>query len=807
MDHSVENELRGAIFCDPSFVNHFLHIEKRHRPLLENRLAGLPKARTMLDDSLTAEHTLYGPIVDFLGLIKNAVDTVRVAHNLGSLGTNFCDSHRAIIPGSDHNTRLLKPDLVLFEDHDPGRRSWETLMMAIEVKAKATYLKVGMKQLARYAHTVFAHQIHRRHMYGMVICKWSATFVRFDRSGIVHSEPIDMLDNPKEFRTAFAGLMMLDRNWFGYDTAFTTEYTPGGQLEFYVDLPTAAFLSDDTGRDTQSVATLGGNLALQSSGIRQLPTRKFKVIERLCHRQSIRGPGTIILRLRGVRKSVAPPNSGNPSTGRITRSRTRLQQLRSDELEWEEIPGGREYVLKLMWREPDDRQEGELLKCLEGEYGVLQCQWYSDILQWGADCHEPGATSCDVCCDMTPAQEVRRVKNLGDLDVQAAEEEEGIEPQHVEVEADCCAGELHTHRTARIYSWTLFLTVGRPLRTAESPRQFLEAVLDAVLGYWQTFNRGIIHRDISDGNVLIANPGQGYKLRKWGLQQASDVQDAGAQNHPLAESRRLAQEAIMKLGRDPRGFLSDFDLATTHSGMESETFSHVFAQQEDSYPCASNTERSLDAEPPAKRPRLGDSVSCPALTTSAGALRDEECLKGCSFAVSVPRKKTSQLMDFRTGTPAFMSVRVLQVKVGATYEHHFMDDLQSFFWLILWCLAEHTDPISDKNGTMNLRTEGALTVLQKLDRVDSDYITMADSKIGLLVSCITTEDNAVFSMKRNLQSFQNSWATNPAIVDLVINLGAHFYKIAFGRKSFSSSSPAVQFPIIVGIISEALKRL
>ncbi|KAL5638088.1 hypothetical protein ACGC1H_002369 [Rhizoctonia solani] len=484
----------------------------------------------MLDDSLTAEHTLYGPILDVLRSIMNAVDTVRAAHNLGSLGTNFCDSHRAIIPGDGPNTHLLKPDLVLFEDQDPRRRSWETLMMTIEVKAKATYLKVGMKRLSQYAHTVFAHQIHRRHLYGMVICKWSATFVRFDRSGIVHSEPMDMLDNPKEFRKAFAGLMMLDRNSFGYDTAFTIEYTPGGRLEYYVDLPATAFPSDIT----ESVQ--------KSQTLRKFPTRRLKVMERLCHRKSICGSATIVLRLREVHKPADEPESGELPIGRMTRSRTRLQQSQRHDPKWELVPGGRDYVLKLVWRELDKRQEGEMLRCLYGEYGVVQCQWYSDILQWGASCHEPEATSCDVCCDMTPAQEVRRVENLGDPDVRVIPEHEGEEPQHVEVITDEHVEESYTHRMPCVYSWTLFLTLGRPLRTAESPRQFLEAVLDAVLGYWQAFNRGIIHRDISVGNVLIADRGRGYERCNW---KPARVDTGGSTNDWSAEplTRRIQKTA------------------------------------------------------------------------------------------------------------------------------------------------------------------------------------------------------------------------------------------------------------------------
>ncbi|CUA77294.1 mRNA 3'-end-processing protein RNA14 [Cryptococcus neoformans var, neoformans JEC21] [Rhizoctonia solani] len=809
-DPYLEDEIRGDIYYDPDFVKNFLVIEKTKRPLLEKEL-NKRNTRSTLDNSITAENELYSPILNHLRIIKEAVDTIRTRLNLGVLGTSFYDSHNVIIPGGGTDIRLLKPDLALFEDHSPNRRSWETLMVPIEVKAKHTYLKVGMKQLARYARAIFAHQMHRRHLYGVVICKWAATFVRFDRSGIVYSEPIDMLDDPKGFRQAFAGLMMLDRNAFGYDTAFTTEYMTGGKLEYYVDLPTLAFPSDNTERNPLPVTGLSGNSIPQSSTLQDAPARRFKVMECLCHRKSIRGCATTVLRLHEAQKRAVLPKSGEPPTGRMTRNRARLQQLQESESQWEEAPGGPDYVLKLMWREPENQQEGEVLTRLEGAYGVVQCQWYSDVLQWGVDCHEPGATSCDQCHDVTPTREVWRVKNLEDLCVQVAEEKEGSEPQHAEVEVDYRIGELHAHRTARIYTWTLFSTVGKPLQGAESLRQFLEAILDAMLGYWQVFNQGILHRDISEGNVLIANPGQGYKLRKWKLHQElvahEGQQTAGAHDHPLTESRKLAHKTIAELGRDPIGFLSDFDLAKTHYKMECKAVGRVPARAKNTHPLMPDSKEKIDMEPPAKRPRLEADAR---LTYTSGPIvtqhgkQSKECAPS---AVLRSREKSSKLMDFRTGTPPFMSVRVSRVREGVTYEHNFIDDLESFFWVILWCVVEHMDYGSDENGNENQRTEGALTILHQLDRVDSDLITMAYSKVRLLLSCTTSEDHPDYSITHDLQSCQNSWASNPVMIDVIRDLGAHFYKIVLERNSFSSYDPVTQFPTLIKIISQGLERL
>ncbi|CAE6498770.1 unnamed protein product [Rhizoctonia solani] len=799
MDFYLEDEMRGAIFCDPHFVNDFLSIKNEQQTLLQKELDRIPEdIQNKLNDSITTEYGMYRPILNVLQSIKGAVDTVRNARNLGSLGTSIHDSHTMAIPGDDPDTQLLKPDLVLFESDDPSRHHWETLMMPIEVKSKLTYRKVAMKQLARYARAVFAHQIHRRHLYGIVICKWAATFARFDRSGIVHSEPIDMRHSANEFQQAFAGLMMLDRTEFGYDPAFTTKYTPGTQLEYYVDLPAAAFPSGDTGLDQDMEAGpdigLGAASAHQTPVSRNLPPRRFKVIDRLYHRKSIRGRATIVLRLREVRKNTDRQEPGSTSVPRRTHSRTRLER---EEPGWEEVPGTCEYALKLMWRDPNKQMEGEILKQLEGDYGVVQCQWYSDILRWDANCHEPGATSCKVCNDATPVQVVaQQANNLGDLCVQIAQEDDDKEPQYVEVDTDSLIGEPYEHRKVRIYSWTLFSTVGKLLWKADTPREFLEAVLDAMLGYWQVVNRGVLHRDISDGNVLIGESGQRYE-RNWKPERGStgpeeSQQKSDVDNHSLVESRRLAEETIARLGRDPRGFLSDFDLATTHSGMKDEL--HKLSVKRD---------RGIDS-------RTHDGYDIADTGPDAKRLKRDEDPSGLPPNPSLATKSRHQaykLIDFRTGTPTFMSARVLLVGFGTPYKHHFMDDLESFFWLIFWCVIQHTDPPSDKTGRINQPTETAQDLLQQLDRADSEFKTLGMTKKALLIQCSDGGQDLPPSIVDELKRCQNSWATNPAIVYVIVRLGFRFYNLYVDRSQLSKCTPADEFPKLIGIIADGLKCL
>ncbi|KAG8703162.1 hypothetical protein FRC08_003041 [Ceratobasidium sp. 394] len=107
----------------------------------------------------------------------------------------------------------------------------------------------------------------------------------------------------------FAGLMLLDEEAFGCDTAFTTRARQNGRLEFCVDLP-ADSCPVEEGAAVTTNAGLDATLADTSTataGPSHLPNvapkiqnRRFRVMERLCHLKSIRRRATIVLRVREV---------------------------------------------------------------------------------------------------------------------------------------------------------------------------------------------------------------------------------------------------------------------------------------------------------------------------------------------------------------------------------------------------------------------------------------------------------------------------------------------------------------------------
>ncbi|KAG9087760.1 hypothetical protein FS749_002657 [Ceratobasidium sp. UAMH 11750] len=759
--------MEGAIFCDPNFVNNFLAVDQTR---LQTVLDLCEDERdAFVSPGVTQEPQLYGPIRRALNAIQEAVHS---GPDRNPPPPFFDDVHSSPIPSHVPDTATVKPDLVLF---DGPTRHWENVRMPIEVKTLPTYLKAGMKQLGRYARAVFANQLHRRHLYGMVVCTWQATFVRFDRSGILYSKPIDM--SSEEFRKAFAGLMMLDDEAFGYDTAFTTRPGREGRLEYYVDLPAAAFPSSERPETAADTSTATPGPSSQPYSPPKPSTRRLKVVRTLCHRKSIRGRATIVLRVREVIRPGLSAELEGAREGAKTRSRKKQEQRLSEEVE---ILGSRDYVLKLMWRDPNKRMEGEVLERLVGIYGVAQYMWHSDVFKAcnTAGCAGTIDNSCGNCLDRTPDRDdVLVAKNLADLDIELPEEaRDGQETKYTAVKTDVYL-KAYAKRTPRIYCRLLMSTVGSSLCTAESPRHLLQAVLDAILGYWRLVNKGLLHRDISDGNVLMLEEDYGYGEREWKVPRAT-----AADLHPaLVESEKLLQEVLDKLDRDPTGMLNDFDLFTTHNEMGAAFFGDSTLEDE-----------SDTGERRSKRRRLNPEA--PSSSSDKGKERESTTPKESSLnRVTEADKGACQGIDFRTGTPTFMSIRVLEVGTGTPYQHHFMDDLESFFWLILWCVFEHIDVVGARP------TEGAQEMLDTIDQAALSAI--ANGKRSLLFKCGGTGR----PMRQVLASCGNSWAADLAIVSVVMKLGVYFFNLNLNEASLEPL-PHEAFPFFVGVIMDALDK-
>lgn len=95
-----------------------------------------------------------------------------------------------------------------------GFKPGEPLLSDTQDSAKAR------SQFATYAAEIMLRQ-HRTHLYMFYICGWYARVFRWDRSGAVVSQPIDMKTNPRELLNLIYRLAMSDRQAQGFDMTAT----------------------------------------------------------------------------------------------------------------------------------------------------------------------------------------------------------------------------------------------------------------------------------------------------------------------------------------------------------------------------------------------------------------------------------------------------------------------------------------------------------------------------------------------------------------------------------------------------------
>ncbi|CAE6477859.1 unnamed protein product [Rhizoctonia solani] len=751
MDVYIESELHNAIFHDPNFVERFLSgaanklgdIEEHCRTSNEHYDR---KHEWMLPENIPEEKALYEPILNILNTIKQAVDHVHppppspVAGAPDEPPQLFINGHRSIIASDLVDTALIKPDLVLFQD---SHRHWENVRMPIEVKTSPGLHKAGMKQLSRYARATFAHQLHRRHLYGMIFCRTQATFVRFDRAGILYSKRVDLVKDAEAFTRAFASLLMLDRIDEGYDPAFTFERDEDDRLIYYIDLPESAF-----GKTSRKSTHTGRN------GL----TRRFRVTEILCHRESICGRATIVLRIR--------------------------EELETD------AQGPEEYALKIIWRDPERGSEGEVLGQIHGRFGLAQSIWHCDVSMPGkCQCPAPSNEWCTTCVDQTMQVSGLQVcDNLRDINIVVPLEYED-EEQLERVDTTDCHPTSHV-RPLRTYSYILMESIGIPLRQAESPRRFLTAVLDAILGYWGAFNLGIMHRDISEGNVLMLPADQEFAKKEWLEPRTEDLR---IRDKALIKSEVKLRSVLEQIEhRNPTGMLSDFDLYTMHSSVSDRaTTTAGNACTIESTPARPSRRRheeeNAPPEPGSKRRKTNSRTAAPVTSPTQDQNQD-----GYYESQIFSQREKRRLIDFRTGTPAFMSICVLKVKPGTPYHHHFCDDLESFFWLVIWSVAAHLD-----EGQLHPTPE-AQKLLDKLNQ--DDLSQMCDTKTAIFTWVRDTEE-----AEENLNACDNEWASDPMLFKAITNLGGFLSGLTRVKDRVKlESSPGDVFAQVVDILLDAI---
>ncbi|CAE6451568.1 unnamed protein product [Rhizoctonia solani] len=740
-DLFVEEEILGNIFHDPKFFEHFLSGPSAKLDAIlkycSRSSVYAQRANSWNPNSrVTRRSGSEPPLLKLLNTIIRGTHTTGSSEpNTTSTGpTLFVDWPAENVPTDIEKHQL--PDYLLF---DSIARNWLGVRTAVRLMSLPGHRKMGMVHLARYAKAMFSHQLHRRHIYHLMICGTEATFVRFDRAGVLYSSVVDISKDARTFIRAFASLIMLNRADEGFDPIFSTKLNADNLIVYYLELPSDAIPSQSDSDDDES------------------PTRKFQVREIVRHNGDIVGNATTVLLLREVLKPVERNVKPLPR-GRGKRKRAEAAPAPAEE----ERIADTSYIMKIVWRDPNEFNESDLYEKTDGMYGLAQHTWARDASA-RCTCAEP-KEECTTC-----VVEVGHIAGLEVCDIltDLIFTEDEFDPNGADKEGpeiDTSEYFRATRRRPRlVYSYILMSSIGVPLREARTPRQYMNAVLDAVLGYWRLFNLGYIHRDISDGNILMLKPDQAVTRREW-KEPVTDLSDI--EDEDVRKSEQKLREVVAQLNRDPTGMLIDFNLCVQHSGKtpvesKSEIEFHGFRK---------GMSEMFDPAGQRKRQRPD--------TTKSYAYRDtSEPPPECEDEVPV--------IEFRTGTRPFMSAAVLGSTFGKPYRHSYLDDLESFFWLIYMSVVCHTD--GDRRANMHQRQE-------------SSFLTNPDmKKAAKFKAQMVDRGDRIFS---GLDRYDNSRATSYVFKQVLLELEDFFRNV--WNKEDPGMTPVEAFTKITDVLLDAV---
>jgi hypothetical protein len=304
---AIQEQLQNIVEC-------FLLIFQKwstDRESVKSQKSESSPSNTGEDSAKMKETDMYKPIVE---LLNSVAKVAFVPNHFRPRRHDVVDHSKYAVGTDDQDDTDAMPDLVQGVLDGKDKIHWNDVEFIVECKLQPGQLHAAIMQLSRYARATFIHQIHRNHVYSLAICGVQATFVRFNRSEIIHSSTIDLSnrDGLRKFVNAMAGLSSLGAEDFGYDSHFSFYPEPKGT-------------SEDRLKHRQWRYTQDGN--------------QWRIVEIICQRKCLIGRATTVLRL-----------------SKIGSSHTRR-------------------VLKMIWKPETRPHEGESLRAFKGCRGVCQCEW------------------------------------------------------------------------------------------------------------------------------------------------------------------------------------------------------------------------------------------------------------------------------------------------------------------------------------------------------------------------------------------------------------------------------------------------
>ncbi|KAB5593989.1 hypothetical protein CTheo_2590 [Ceratobasidium theobromae] len=237
-----------------------------------------------------------------------------------------------------------------------------------------------------------------------------------------------------------------------------------------------------------------------------------------------------------------------------------------------------------------------------------------------------------------------------------------------------------TQRDFRVPSM-LLMQPGKPLSQAKNLFELLVGFIGALMGYWALANEQVHHRDINANNILLMSGDCDYEQPGWKWEQLKHRIDALAREYQVTKEDKFI------------------------NGPKNSKYTKV--------------ERLTWGFDRKRRVNFLQRVIKALGLKPFGLLLDMDMAN----ILTLGRKDTADMHTYRTGTPPFMSHELLLADQEDYIPHEYLHDLESFFWVLLYIVAEHMEGESLAKKTSD--------VLLRLNRLDP--VALGEGKISLLV--------------------------------------------------------------------------
>ncbi|KAI0924873.1 hypothetical protein AcV7_010460 [Taiwanofungus camphoratus] len=506
----VQRELRGelaySVFSDtPEFLDTLFNISSRVIDNIYTRACSAKPPRysrrgkywTNIPITTEQEDLLYEPFVDIANFITDCCHGPKLPIRWIS------DPNRSPIP-LDSKSANMRPDIVAtvnFPDttSSPSLRSrkrkqvdnprppWNRIHVPMEVK-KSSADGPALLQLLQYQRQVFHESVDRRFVFGLALAQKNLYVYIADRSGVLGAEVFDIHQEPKKLIRVIAGICMLPPSSLGWDTSLLA-------LE-----RRDIFASPELLR---SEAKLSYEFIYAES-----PSPRYWTIK------------------------MPKPQTDDPCKMHSNMSET-FVLWKSISLVRGEIIRGRATRIWKAWHEKDmhlpeeDREVYIVKDTWRDDRRDLEGALYAQIghCEGVAEMYSYCVVTVDEEQDTTETLIRRQLRTQGKprvIDAKQAvaqketevprsspdEERYGVTqytmfldylpeelPPGVTLEDVLPRGRTHSRLVMKTYGW--------PVKYAKSVLETVEVFRDAIIGHRNSVQKGVLHRDISLGNILI----------------------------------------------------------------------------------------------------------------------------------------------------------------------------------------------------------------------------------------------------------------------------------------------------------------